>query len=492
MPYLRFLFISSLSLISLLAFGATSGKVDASRPTIHMSGGKLYIDFDLTLDSLHLGTDNQLYISPLVEGPGESNVVMPAILVNGRNMHISYQRGTLSSDNAPYEILQELRRFNGKPQKVTYSASVPAQRWMLGNDASVRIVTDTCGCGRLHGRDLGSPTLLNLNPAPKMHVAYVTPEVTELPVSVHEGRARVQFEVDRTELHAAPFVCRNGQRIDNRQQLKIINDSIAYALSDPNVEIASVNICGYASPESPYLHNEQLSTNRSRALAEYIAASHNLPTEKCTYTSVPENWMEFREIVETSAKITPTQRAELITLIDRPAYGPSDYDAKERELKTDPRFAKLYRSLILPEWFPLLRCTEFTINTRLKPLSDQALAEVMKKKPSMMSLNQMMRVARLYPEGSTEFNEAIETARSCYPDDAVSNLNAAVAALKSGDTDRAAQLVAKGGKSPEAENLRGVIAVHRGDFAKAAAHFRAASPLPEADRNLNLIEGLNF
>ncbi len=338
------------------------------------------------------------------------------------------------------------------------------------------------------GRDLGNPFLLCLNPAPKMRSVFITPEVTPLPVTAHEGKARVQFEVDRTELHAEPYLCRNGQRIDNRAQLRIIDDSVRYALSNPDVEIASIGVCGYASPESPYLHNEFLSTNRSRALAEYLGAKYNLPADRSTYSSVAENWGEFRQIVDTAKILTSRQRADLLALIDRPTYGPSDFDAKERELKTDPKFATLYRNIILPKWFPMLRATTFVINTRLKPMSDERLAEVMEKSPQMMSLNQMMRVARLYPEGSEKFNRAIETALKYYPDDRTANLNGAVAAIQCGEFDKATRLLKKAGDTPEAYNARGIIATHNGDFRLAGELFRKAGELPEALKNLNLLD----
>ena len=128
---------------------------------------------------------------------------------------------------------------------------------------------------------------------------------------------------------------------DNREQLKMIEDSVRYALSDPNVEISRIDICGYASPESPYMHNEYLATNRSRSLSEYIGRRFSLPADRCTYSSVPENWAEFRELAVAADDITEAQRRDLLELIDTPAYGASDYDAKEKELKTDRRFASL-------------------------------------------------------------------------------------------------------------------------------------------------------
>lgn len=465
------------------------GRISASQTKARKVGDELQVTASLRLDSLHLGSNNQIYVTPVVETPGGDTRLLPSVLVNGRNMHYAYERGSMPKEKGlDYTIAYEVRRHNGKPQSLEYKMTTPMQSWMMNSDASVRFMVDTCGCGHAYGTSAGDPVPLNLNPAPRMRLAYITPAVTELPVAIHEGKARVQFEVDRTELHDTPYVCRNGKRIDNREQLGVIEDSVRYALSDPNVEIASIRICGYASPESPYLHNEELATGRSRSLAEYVGRRFSLPSEKCTYSSVPENWGEFRDMVLSATDITDTQRRDLLALIDRPVYGPSDYDAKERELKTSPKFADLYRSKILPEWFPKLRCTKFEISTRLKPLSDQKLAEIIKTRPELLSLNQMFRVARLYPEGSKEFNDIIEIANRHYPSDEVANLNAAVASIQRGDLDKAAALLAKAGDTPEADNARGVLEANRGDFAKAAEYFAKAGNLPEAVKNKALLD----
>lgn len=471
-----------------LCVAALAGPVGQSRPRVMLQDGKVTVAMDFTLDSLKLGSNKQIFMTPVIEDNAGNRTVLPSLLVNGRNMHYSYERGSIRrGGDRNYDVLKEVRRYNGKPQTVDYAASADYDVWMMSPDARVTVISDSCGCGHEVGQRIHSFNL-DLNPAPRMHLAYLTPEVTALPVAVHEGRARVQFEVDRTELHPDVYICRNGQRIDNRQQLAVIDDSVRYALSDPNVEIASISICGYASPESPYLHNEELSTGRSRALAEYLAERYNLPREKSTYSSVPENWKEFRELVVASDRLSDTQRADLLDLIDAPAYGPSDYDAKERLLKTDRRYAEMYRKFILPEWFPLLRATEFAISTQLRPLSDEQLAEVIRKTPALMSLNQMMRVARLYPEGSDEFNEIIAIAREYYPDDATSALNAAIAEISKGDYDKAEELLAHAGESPEALNARGVVAVNKGDFDLAKQLFTKALILPEAAANLRMLD----
>ena len=74
------------------------------------------------------------------------------------------------------------------------------------------------------------------------------------------------------------------------------------------MEIQSISICGYASPESPYVHNEYLATNRSKAVADYIASNYNLPNDKCTYNAVPENWAGFRQQLVESTTLQETDR----------------------------------------------------------------------------------------------------------------------------------------------------------------------------------------
>lgn len=464
---------------------AGRGNIEIKDLTHKRQNKSLNIGARIVLDSLRLSSNQQIYITPVVTGGnGESEVLSP-VLVNGRNMHYAYLRGTLPKNGEKANVQAELMRKNGTAQAIDYKADVELKRWMYGPATAVQFMLDTCGCGVAAGSALMPGVALNL--MPKLLLSYVTPEVTELPVQIHEGRARVQFEVDRTELHTEPYRARNGQRIDNREQLKAIYDSVSYALTNPHVEISNIDICGYASPESPYLHNEYLATNRSRALSEHLSSKYNLPADRATYSSVPENWGEFREQVLQAQDITDQQRRDLLELIDAPVYGASDYDAKERTLKTDPRFAQLYRSKILPEWFPRLRATKFAISTRLKPMSDPELAEIIKTQPELMSLNQMFRVARLYPEGSADFDRVIAIALRYYPDSPVANLNAAVTALKHDDNTLAAKLLEKAGDAPAAWNARGVLAARQADFTQAEADFRRAGALPEAERNLQLI-----
>lgn len=491
--------IKSTAAAGILAAGiltAGAQTVRTENVDIHISGDYLSISADLVLDSLRLGANRQIFITPVIESADTVNgqrerdnlKVLPSVLVNGRNMHVSYERGVLRSfkEMKEHEIGKEVQRHNGTRQRVPYSVRTPFETWMRGRATSVTFVYDSCGCGVRAAETISRPYTVFQNPIRDMMWAMIIPEVEEIPIQTHEGRARVQFEVDRTELHVDPFVCRNGQRLDNREQIRIIDDSVRYALTDPNVEISSIELCGYASPESPYLHNVELADGRTKALAQYLAQRYNLPQDRVTYSSVPENWKEFREMVVGSDRLTERQRQQLLRLIDEPAYTPEQWDRKEWLLKTEPPYADLYHRFILPEWFPKLRATTFAVHTRLKNLEDKDLKEVIKTTPEKMSLNQMYRVARMYPEDSEEFDGVMQTALKYYPRDQIAITNAASAAVAREDYDRARQLIARGMPTAETDNLLGIIATAEGNYSEARGYFEKAKAAGNANAARNL------
>lgn len=484
-------FILSLAALSATAFaGNLGGKIALDNVRIGRHQDQLTVAFDYVLDSLKLSSNQQLVVSPVLRGAAGDSVVFPAVLINGRNMQYAYERGTVGRNlRRHYDIVRVVRRMNGTDQMVDYTQSTPFRKWMYSPDTYLTFIYDECGCGWQVGTEVDSIPV-ELNPVNRMMTAWLSPKVTDTPVSIHEGKARVQFEVGKTDLHSEPFVCRNGQRLDNRAQLAVINDSVRYATSDPNVEIVGIELTGYASPESPYTTNDFLATNRAKSLAAYIAGLNKLPTKAVAYAAVPENWEEFREQVVAARDITEAQRTRLLQLIDREAHSPADYDAKEKELRTDPQLATLYRTKILPEWFPKLRATKFAISTRLKPLPDERLAEVILTNPGQMSLNQMFRVARLYDEDAPEFARTIEIALKYYPDSEEANTNAAIGAIRRGEFEKAGRYLQKAGANAQAENARGILAAKAGDIDEAERHFRAAGKLPEAQHNLSEL-GIN-
>lgn len=64
----------------------------------HRAGPDMRVAMELVLDSLHLGADHQIYVTPVINGgtaDSTQRVALPTVLINGRNMHYAYERGSL-------------------------------------------------------------------------------------------------------------------------------------------------------------------------------------------------------------------------------------------------------------------------------------------------------------------------------------------------------------------------------------------------------------
>lgn len=479
-----------LSILSIPVRAERKYQIGIEDVKMDFSNDRLHIYSEIILDSLSLSSNRQLFITPMISDSKGNSDILPSIMVNGRAMHTNYQRkGAKKHYVTDHNILLETCRHNGRSQQIDYHSSVALVPWMWQSEIKLEWLVQPCRCGSNSGakEEIAYNQMWNLNPASLMRASYVTPPLTSAPIKIHEGETRVLFELGESQLHTLPYLCEDGQRIDNTDALKLIDDSITNALSESNMELVKIKICGYASPEGDYMINNKLSNERTKSLADYLAVRYKLPVEKVEYSSVAENWEGLRQIVSESNEITEDQRHALLALIDAPAYGPADFDGKDNTLRTDPKFSNLYFSTILPKWYPDLRMTKFEISTRLKQASDPELAEIIKTTPDKMSLNQMFRVAGLYPEGSDEFNYVISTALKYYPEDETANLNAASAALKAGDIEVAEKYLEKSGNSPEALNARAILSCYKGDFSNARKIFQEIKNLPEAAKNLEIL-----
>lgn len=482
------------SAITLSAGSKRDYKLKKENVSVDRIGDNLMLSMDLILDSTRLRSNHQLFITPIIQTADKKHTsILPTVLFSGRNMHYLYQRNPKkATPSADYNVATEVWHKSGTTSKIRYAHSVPLKDWMSGKDAMLRLMVDTCGCGISNA---GADTIpFCLNKAPQMLLmAYPVPLVEDDKIIVHQGKAKVQFEVDKFQLHDEVYtythkVTKRRHVIDNRKELQTIDDSLHYALNSPNVELVSLDIRGYASPESPYDHNEYLALNRAKAVMIYLEKHDNIPDSVCSYHATPENWQMFREQVLAAKDITEQQRKDLIELIDRPIHSNGDYDRKETELGTSPKFAALYKNHIHPDWFPELRYTEFTIRTRLKHMTIEQLRQVMIDEPKRLSLSQFYRVALSYGHGTEGFHKAMTLALENYPKDPMSNTNAAALAVEEQRYEDAKKFLEHAGDSDDANILRGIVATNDGDLEAARQFFQKAIKQPEAQRNLNLIK----
>ena len=72
-------------LLPLAALAAKeTGSLKTSNIKFNRIGSNVQLSADLVLDSLRLGGNRQIYVTPVVEGPGGENVALPSVLEIGR------------------------------------------------------------------------------------------------------------------------------------------------------------------------------------------------------------------------------------------------------------------------------------------------------------------------------------------------------------------------------------------------------------------------
>ena len=185
----------------------------------------------------------------------------------------------------------------------------------------------------------------------------------------------------------------------------------------------------------------------------------------------PEDWAGLERRVEATDL---ADKADILAIIR--ADEPADWDAREARLKT-LNGGESYRYL-LKEIYPALRHSDYEVAYTIRPLSVAEAKELIYTDPRQLSLEEMFQVARTYEAGSPEFNEVFEIAVRMYPDDPVSNLNAANTALRRGNPAAARRYLAKAADGPEKRLAEGVASWLEGDTDAAKSIFESLASDP--------------
>lgn len=430
---------------------------------VEQTGHNLVVDLTLNMDSLKLRADHRLVFTPMVRSLSEGKeVAMPQIIVNGRRQDISYQRYAHKDFAAD---AQTVRRKNGTQQSYDYSAVVPYEAWM--ENADVIIAEDLCGCGEVEEQDMTVIQRLR-----KPYMAYLRPAAEARKARTEQGRAFIDFPVDRTELH--PDYRNNPRELD-----KIVS-TINLVKNDKNVSITGVEIHGYASPEAPYNYNARLAEGRAKTLTDHVRRLVDLDRDVFKVASTPEDWEGLRQALREG---NLEDKDAILAIAEDESLDP---DAREWRIKKN--YPKQYR-FMLDNYYPALRHSDYVVSYTVRPFSVEEAKEVFRTNPKQLSLEEMYLVAQTYEPGSDEFNEVFQTAVRLYPDDPTANLNAACAEIERGDYAAASKYLAKAGDTPYAAHARGVIAMKQGDDAEARRQFNIAAQggVKEARQNLELL-----
>lgn len=415
---------------------------------VEKAGSSLVMGMTLDLSQIRLAGNRSIVCTPVIVR-GDSIRPLAPVIINGRSRHILYERtGRNRQENQ--EI--ELRRRNGKEQTVDYQVRTPYASWM--NNAEVAFVTDECGCGWEAMQSNRSPLFAIQLEKPIMtpFLCYQTPKMETVKARAKEGSAFLDFPVGKTTI--AP------DYRDNRAELAKIRETVESVRNDPYATITEVYIKGFASPEGSYKSNSYLAENRAKALSDYVKGLYHFDRATFTVDFEPEDWDGLAAHIETSGL---ADKAELLDIIR--ADQPADLDQKEWKLKTLNGGASY--PAILRDIYPSLRHSDYAVKYTIRNFSVEEAKELIYTDPKQLSLDEMFRVAQTYEPGSDQYNEVFEIAVRMYPDDPVSNLNAANTAIGNKQLAQAKRYLSKAADSPEKQLAEASIVMLEGDLDRA-------------------------
>lgn len=434
--------------------------------SMNREGKYLAVDMDLNLDRLKVGSNRAVLLTPrLVHGA--DSLDLPSIGIYGRRRYYYYVRNGVGTITGKDETAFQA---NDKPAQIDYSNLAEYQDWMEG--ASLKFYRSDWGCcHKLIAQYEG--TLGRLRQAFFPELIFVQPKAELRKARSLSGSAFIDFPVDQTVIY--PDYRRNTV------ELAKIQATIDSVRNDVDVTIDSVSLKGFASPESPYKHNTDLAIGRTAALKKHIQQLYHFEPSTIKTAYEPEDWDGLRRFVENS---NIDHRAEILALIN------SDMEPDAKEAKIKKLYPAEYR-FMLQNFYPALRHTDYRIDYVIRSFNNvDEIKRIMASQPQKLSQNEFYLVAQEYEPGSDEFTNVFETAIHLFPNDIVANLNAANAAMRQGNYDRARQYLLKAGDSAEAVYARGALAIREKRYDDARRYMKqaAAMGLKQASVTLNELE----
>ena len=404
-------------------------------------------------------TNSRVELYPVIYSADSTHrVALPSLTVAGRNMFYSTLRNV--DTRQPTTLYRA-----GRGKVVNYSHSVPYEDWMEVCTVGIEARNTGC-CGEPKGDELVPVAGVDLRPRRfQPHFAYVAPLDTATKRFNLSGRANVRFIVNKTNI--------DWKYANNYVELDSILRTVNAVKDNPDANVDSIFLKGFASPEGPYDNNVRLAQGRTEVIKEYVRKNSTFPASVYHTASVPEDWDGLRRWVESSS--LGDKEAMLAFIDDKSIPAPVRNDEFRR------RFPKDY-PFILDNVYPPLRHTEYRITyTVRKYLNVDEIREVMRTRPYNLSQNELFLLANSYTVGSPEYDEVFEVAVRLFPENTTANLNAANKAMHRGDYAAARRYLDRAGDTPAAIYGRGVLLALEGKYTEALPLLRKAQTLGIAE-----------
>lgn len=420
------------------------------------------IDMNFDFENLNIDTNHMLIVTPVISSQNGSEVQeLPPVMVTGKrrnfilNRPFNWKGKPVVDTKGNYKLVSR----KDAPISITYSETIPYAEWH--RHARLWLKTEASGCAECDLGDGELPLIGRLFPEvhkPVYAMSFITPEAEEVKQRSESYTANFTYRVGRYELLP------NFE--NNAAELEKVDKVIREVQGDEDLTFTDIEINGYASPEGSYSSNMTLSQNRANTFFEYLVNKYGIGRDQIKVNWHGEDWNGLKQAVENS---TIEKKDEVLAVIaDEPGH-----DARDAKIiAIDNR--KTYNQL-LEELYPPLRRNDYAVGFIARAFNVNEAKELVKTRPGLLSLNEMFLVAQTYEKGSADYKELFEVAARLFPDDPVSNINAAAVDLEDGNADAAYKRLENLENLPEAWNNLAVAMAMKGMYEEAGALFARAA-----------------
>ena len=294
--------------------------------------------------------------------------------------------------------------------------------------------------------------------------AFKADDYKEVTTGTAEGQ--ILYQVNSAEVRSSEL---KGQSVKDFQA------ALEDIKANGRAKITGTEIIAYASPEGAVDLNDKLSGNRSSSAAKaWKQVTKGSDAADPSVKSIGEDWEGFQKLVSES-------NIEDKDLILRVLSMYSDPAVRENEIKNMSQVYTALKGEVLPE----LRRARLIANVEYKNYTNEELLDLIENNQGLLGEEALLRVASLVkkPEQKEEiYKKAIDrfgSARGLF--------NLAALYLGQGkDAKAEAGLAELNANDPDVINAKGVLALHKGDYAAAENAFRKAGT-EDAKANLGTV-----
>ncbi|MDR3308975.1 MAG: hypothetical protein LBS80_03375 [Tannerella sp.] len=455
------IFLPILAIAAIFAFSACSGKltplseqyIKAEPQPLEAVGGKVPVTISATFPAKWFNKNAVVTVTPVLRyATGETwgtSYTFQGEKVKDNNTVVSYAQGGNATLRSTFDYIPAMKKSE---LFLTFEAKIKKK--------TIKLPDIKIADGVIATSDLADAATAN--------PAIGADKFQRIIKEAYD--ANILFLIQQAELRSKEL---------NKDEVKEWKNIVENANQAPNQNV-SVEISAYASPDGGLKLNDALAGRRESTTATYInkelkKRKIDVPVD-AHYTA--QDWEGFQELVSKSSLQDKDLVLRVLSMYKDPAE-------REREIKNISTVFKSLAEDILPQ----LRRSRLIANIEIIGKSDEEITALAKSDAGSLNVEELLYAATL-----TENDAAKETiytkASKQFPNDYRGWNNIGIQRYIAGDFDKAAEMFNKANsiKNNSESNVNlGLLALLKGDKAKAQQLLGNASDVPELGQALGLL-----